>query len=90
MVSDKELYDINETGAFRAAPGQVDAKYFFNTLEQAIDLGNRMLGEGNYGLVLGEFPCSTPVDEISPATEGPGFVVQGKHLPTGVPTILWP
>jgi hypothetical protein len=84
------LYDINDFGGFRAAPGGTEGKYFFNTVEQAWNLGNRMYGNGNFGVVQGDFPCGVPFDPLNPATEGPGFFIGSGDLPTGVPTILWP
>ncbi len=89
-VHEKELYDINDFGGFRAAPGGTEGKYFFNTVEQAWNLGNRMYGNGNFGVVQGDFPCGVPFDPLNPATEGPGFFIGSGDLPTGVPTILWP
>ena len=89
-VSEEELYSINDLGEFSGSPTGSESKYFFNTLEQAQDFGTRMYGEGNFGLVQGEFPSSVPAEFINPATEGPGFTLPNEYLPLGQPTILWP
>ncbi len=89
-VSDEELYNINDSGEFQPSPTGSEGKYFFDSEGQAWDFGNRMYGEGNFGVVQGNFPSSSPIEIINPATEGPGFVIQNPFLPSGTPTILWP
>ena len=89
-VSEEELYGINDAGEFQPSPTGSESKYFFDTEGQAWDFGNRMYGEGNFGIVQGNFPSSVPIEVINPATEGPGFVIQTPYLPSGTPTILWP
>ncbi|HVA01808.1 MAG TPA: RHS repeat-associated core domain-containing protein [Terriglobia bacterium] len=89
-VSEQEMYNINDTGQFAPAPSGAIGKGFFNSEGQAWDLGNRVYGEGNFGVVQGDFPPSVPVESINPATEGPGFWVPNDYLPLGTPTFIWP
>jgi hypothetical protein len=89
-VSEPEMYNINDTGQFAPAPNGSAGKGFFNSESQAWDFGNRMYGEGNFGVVRGDFPGYVPVQTYSPATEGPAFWVPNEYLPVGTPIFIWP
>jgi hypothetical protein len=62
-------------------------KYFLDSPQQAQSFGARMYGEGNFGVVQGQFPSSV-ITRINPATEGPGFTVPIENLPGVVPEII--
>jgi hypothetical protein len=44
------------TGTFEETAQSVSGKYFAETIPNAIEWGNRMMGQGNYRIIQVEFP----------------------------------
>jgi RHS repeat-associated protein len=89
-VDNAEFENIQKTGKFGPSPGGAEHKYFYPTAEQATNMGDRMYGEGNYGIVGGTFPESAVEGPTNVATEGEVFVVPVGNLGLAEPVVQTP
>jgi hypothetical protein len=88
-VDRKEFESIEKTGKFSPSPGGAEYKYFYPTLEQAENMGERLY-PGNYGIVSGTFPESAVEGPTPVFTEGDVFVVPNENLGLAEPNVELP